>query len=345
MYFARAFFAVLFIIGHLDAIQPQRSSSAVERPFTDEAIVRGVDFIPNQGDISPFGDGLAFVDLDDDGDADLVVLGAGNGIPGIYENDGKGFFVDRSMDSGIGSHLALSGVCAADYDNDGDLDLYLSRWNESNLLFRNEGSFRFRDVTAQAGVGDATRSSGCAWGDFDHDGYLELYVGNRGTPNNFYYNNGDGTFTDIAARMGVDLPTQSTFQPVFLDFDKDGDLDLYVANDRGTVDCNAYHNNLFENRDGKLGDTDQNGQLDLRDFVKLLKWRSGDLVGNLVPGREMFDFDGDSDIDAVDFKQFHDRFPRPLPDCNKNGIDDLSEIFFDPSKDKNQDGVPDDCKS
>ncbi len=174
MYFARAFFAVLFIIGHLDAIQPQRSSSAVERPFTDEAIVRGVDFIPNQGDISPFGDGLAFVDLDDDGDADLVVLGAGNGIPGIYENDGKGFFVDRSMDSGIGSHLALSGVCAADYDNDGDLDLYLSRWNESNLLFRNEGSFRFRDVTAQAGVGDATRSSGCAWGDFDHDGYLEL---------------------------------------------------------------------------------------------------------------------------------------------------------------------------
>ncbi len=97
--------------------------------------------------------------------------------------------------------------------------------------------------------------------------------------------------------------------------------------------------------DGKLGDTDQNGQLDLRDFVKLLKWRSGDLVGNLVPGREMFDFDGDSDIDAVDFKQFHDRFPRPLPDCNKNGIDDLSEIFFDPSKDKNQDGVPDDCKS
>ena len=152
-----------------------------------------------------------------------------------------------------GSHLLTeimgAGVALFDYDNDGDLDVYLVQgttlepdlkplfppppgWKPGNRLFRNElaetGKLRFTDVTKQAGVGHVGYGMGVAVGDYDNDGYQDLYVTNFGH-NILYHNNGDGTFTDVTRRAGVDDPRWST-SAAFLDFDGDGRLDLFVCN-------------------------------------------------------------------------------------------------------------------
>ncbi len=145
-----------------------------------------------------------------------------------------------------------SGVALFDYDNDGDLDIYLlqgalldekkslsdalfpapSGSRPRNKLFRNQlsedGQLRFTDVTAQAGVGDERFAMGAAVGDYDNDGDVDLYLTNFGS-NLLYRNNGNGTFTNVTARAGVDDPRWSA-SASFLDYDLDGDLDLFVTN-------------------------------------------------------------------------------------------------------------------
>jgi hypothetical protein len=129
------------------------------------------------------------------------------------------------------------GVCCLDYDGDGDLDLYFVNGNRidgppdetiTNRLYRNEGDFKFRDVTSAAGVGDTGYGQGAAAADYDQDGDIDLYVTNYG-PNVLYRNNGDGTFTDVAERVGV--RDAGWGQSVcFVDYDRDGRLDLLVQN-------------------------------------------------------------------------------------------------------------------
>jgi hypothetical protein len=131
-----------------------------------------------------------------------------------------------------------SGAAFFDYDGDGDPDLYLvngaplpgyvSTTTPTNHLYRNDGTGRFADVTASAGVGDTGYGHGACVGDYDADGDLDLYVTNFG-PNVLYQNNGDGTFTDVTALAGVAL-SQWSSSAAFADYDLDGDLDLYVAN-------------------------------------------------------------------------------------------------------------------
>ena len=137
-----------------------------------------------------------------------------------------------------------SGVALFDYDNDGDLDVYLVQGRAvagtsspagGNRLFRNglvgpasSGVLHFTDVTDQAGVGVAAVGMGVAVGDIDNDGWRDLYVTNFGS-NVLYRNNGNGTFTDVTAAAGVDDPRWST-SAAFLDYDRDGDLDLIVVN-------------------------------------------------------------------------------------------------------------------
>ncbi|HIE27757.1 TPA: CRTAC1 family protein, partial [Candidatus Poribacteria bacterium] len=119
------------------------------------------------------------------------------------------------------------GTVFADYDNDGDLDVYVTNFGP-NSLFRNDGSDVFTDVTAQAGVGDAGIGLKAAFGDYDNDGDLDLYVGNVGA-NMLYRNEGDGHFTEVTAQAGVgDLGCSADV--AFVDYDHDGDLDVYVAN-------------------------------------------------------------------------------------------------------------------
>jgi hypothetical protein len=137
-----------------------------------------------------------------------------------------------------------SGVALFDYDNDGDLDVYLVQGRElgdaapsggGNRLFRNDligpgsrGQLHFTDVTDQAKVGLSAVGMGVAVGDIDNDGWRDLYVTNFGS-NVLFRNNGDGTFRDITAEAGVDDPRWST-SAAFLDYDRDGDLDLMVVN-------------------------------------------------------------------------------------------------------------------
>ncbi len=126
-----------------------------------------------------------------------------------------------------------SGVALFDYDNDGDLDVYLIQGSGGgNKLFRNElipsGRLRFNDVTEQAHAGHAGIGMGAATGDYDGDGFTDLYVTNFGG-NVLYRNNGNGTFTDVTARTGAAVGRWST-SASFVDYDRDGDLDLFVLN-------------------------------------------------------------------------------------------------------------------
>ncbi len=115
-----------------------------------------------------------------------------------------------------------------DYDGDGWLDVYLVDSAGHNQLYRNARDGRFVDVTAAAGVAGAGYGMGCAAGDYDNDGDVDLYVTNLG-PNILYRNNGDGTFSDVSAATGTGDPSWST-SSAFVDYDADGDLDLFVAN-------------------------------------------------------------------------------------------------------------------
>ena len=131
-----------------------------------------------------------------------------------------------------------SGAAFFDYDKDGDPDLYfvnsaplpgyVSQEIPTNCLYRNNGDGTFTDVTETAGVGDTGYGHGCAVGDYDNDGNLDLYVTNYGV-NRLYRNNGDGTFTEVAETAGVTEPRWST-GCAFADYDRDGNLDLYVVN-------------------------------------------------------------------------------------------------------------------
>ena len=133
--------------------------------------------------------------------------------------------------------IMSGGAGLFDYDRDGDLDVYLVQGGRvvdppatvpPNRLYRNRGNGTFEDVTDEAGVGDHGYGMACIAGDFDSDGWPDLYVTNCG-PNVLYRNNGDGTFTDVTATAGVGHPTYSG-AAVFVDYDYDGDLDLFLTN-------------------------------------------------------------------------------------------------------------------
>jgi hypothetical protein len=194
----------------------------------------------------------------------------------LYRNHGGWRFTDVTAEAGVGDRSFGFGGTVGDYDNDGDPDMFVCNWG-TNILYRNNGDGTFTDVTAEAGVGgdDAYYSTCATFFDADGDGDLDLYVSNynrigdyireqkgrgrtahwRGIPvyagpagiapaaDLFYVNNGDGTFTDVSATALVDQEARFGFTSVVGDFDRDGDLDLYVANDT--------HRNFLWVNDGK----------------------------------------------------------------------------------------------
>jgi len=183
---------------------------------------------------------VATGDYDGDGDVDVYVMrGAwwrdgGEHVDSLLRNDGSGRFLDVTFASGMGT-LAAPGQTAAwaDYDNDGDLDLFVGNESEAgrkypSQLFQNQGDGRFLDRASAAGVTNDRYAKGAVWGDFDEDGWIDLYVSNMAAPNRLYRNRGDGTFEDIAAKAGVALPI-SSFPCMAFDYDQDGHLDIWVA--------------------------------------------------------------------------------------------------------------------
>ena len=179
-------------------------------------------------------------DYDNDGNVDLLVLrGAWLGDLGrhpnsLLRNNGDGTFTDVTFNAGLGEvHYPSQTASWGDYDNDGDLDLYVGNETSPRLvapsqLFRNNGNGTFTDVAEAAGVMNHARAKAVVWGDYNGDGLLDLYVSNFGAGNRLYRNTGRGSFIDEAPRLGVAEPTGS-FPAWFWDVDNDGVLDLYVS--------------------------------------------------------------------------------------------------------------------
>jgi len=196
------------------------------------------------------GFNLVQADYDNDGDLDILMLrGAWMGETGripnsLLRNNGDGRFTDVTFDAGLGEiHYPTQTAAWADYDNDGDVDIYIGNErlsasvNAPCQLFRNNGDGTFTDVAKEAGVLNLGFTKGVSWGDYDDDGFPDLYVSNLGSANRLYRNNGDETFTDVAQQLGVTGPRMS-FPVWFWDFDNDGVLDLYVSSyewDRGNL--------------------------------------------------------------------------------------------------------------
>ncbi|MFH1920892.1 MAG: VCBS repeat-containing protein, partial [Planctomycetota bacterium] len=165
----------------------------------------------------------------------------------------------KHTDGGCGRRYIMETVSAGlalfDYDGDGDVDIYFLNGSPllgtevhvppANALYRNDGGFKFTDVTDEAGVGDTGYGLGVAVGDFDNNGHPDIYLNNYG-PNLMYRNNGDGTFTDVTKQTGTQNGHKVGAGTSFLDVDKDGDLDLYVANYLQF----SYDSHLSETTDG-----------------------------------------------------------------------------------------------
>ena len=173
-----------------------------------------------------------FGDVDNDGFPDLYLGGGDAYDDKLFLNAGDGTFVDVTSQAGIESHLAeTNGVAFLDYDLDGDLDIYVTKWEASNLLYRNNGDSTFTDVSAFAGVdgSSASLSSTVAVGDYDNDGDPDLYVVNSDRNSNILYqNNGNGTFSDVTSWERVKLQNNSKGAE-WGEFNNERLLDLYVS--------------------------------------------------------------------------------------------------------------------
>jgi len=261
---------------------------SVKVSFTDATKSAGIDFVNTSSSekkyiVESMGGGVAMFDFDNDGRLDIYLVNsytveaalARKHRPpaALYRNLGDGKFEDVAAKAGVADPGWAMGASVADYDNDGDDDLYLTCFGPDRL-YRNRGDGTFEDVTAKAGVSDARFSTGAAWGDYDRDGDLDLFVTNyvdfklddmpqfgkgalcqyraipvqcgpRGLPgagDALFRNNGDGTFTDVSKQAKVDDPKgYYGLGVMWTDFDDDGWPDVFVAND--ATPNYAYRNN------------------------------------------------------------------------------------------------------
>jgi len=227
------------------------------------------------------GGGAAFLDYDNDGDLDIYWIN-GSSLenpeqnPGnaLYRNDGSEGFTEVTTAAGVEGRGWCMGAINADYDGDGDQDLYITNLRK-NILYRNDGDGRFVNVAEKAGVATTRWNTGAAFADYDLDGDLDLYVASYlkfdpeeiprlgatwkgvdafvgplslpGEQDIFYRNNGDGTFSDITTWARLTHPSpRYGLGVLFVDYDADGYPDLYVAND-------VTPNFLYRNRgDGRF---------------------------------------------------------------------------------------------
>ena len=257
------------------------------------------------------GGGVAAGDYNGDGHLDLYVTNS-VGPNSLFRNGGDGSFTDVAAAAGVDDPDGTGyGVGWADYDNDGDLDLFVANFGASRL-FRNEGNDSFTDVTVASGVADPDaehRTMGVAWGDYDRDGFLDLLVvrhlieiggklaldmaglARASKPLALFHNEGDGTFRNVTYLLSDILEYPSPvkgagFKPAFLDYDNDGDVDIYVVNDFGAAN---YPNVLWRN-DGE----DSSGNV--MKFTDVSE-ESGTNLQIFGMGLAVGDYDNDGDLD------------------------------------------------
>ena len=260
------------------------ASAAPPVTFTDVTMAAGIRFLHNSGAFGKkylpetLGAGGLFLDADGDGWQDVLLVNSMNwpghqgarpkSYPALYRNNHNGTFTDVTRGSGLELELYGIGAAAADFDNDGRIDIYLTALG-GNRLFKNVGAGRFTDVTKTAGVADGGFSTSALWFDYDNDGRLDLFVAHyvewsiekdltctldgknksyctpesyKGASPTLYRNRGGGTFEDVTKRAGLYDASSKGLGVAMLDFDGDGRMDLFVAND--TQPNRLYRNNV-----------------------------------------------------------------------------------------------------
>jgi len=258
---------------------PPRPSGPIE--FTDVTAQAGIHFKHNTGAFGKkylpetLGTGCAFLDYDNDGWQDILLVNSmdwpehktGKSFLALYHNNQDGTFTDVTRQAGLAVEMYGIGVAVADYDNDGNEDIYITCLGP-NHLFHNLGGGKFADVTTKAGVGDPGFSTSAVWFDYDNDGKLDLFVANyvdwsvekdqfcsldgknksyctpqsyKGQSSTLYHNKGNGTFENVTQRAGLNDPTSKSLGVALLDYNNDGWMDLFVAND--TEPNKLYKNN------------------------------------------------------------------------------------------------------
>ena len=182
-------------------------------------------------DYPGFAMGSVFGDYNNDGNADLYIATGGRHeieANRLFKGNGDGTFTDVTAEAGVGLKAFTYAASFADYDNDGNLDIYCANYGvgAKNVLYRNNGDGTFSDVGREAGVADGNWGLGASFADIDSDGDQDLFVSNYVGKNNLYLNNGNGTFTEATAQIAGAHEGWGK-GPTFGDIDNDGDLDLY----------------------------------------------------------------------------------------------------------------------
>jgi len=263
-----------------------------------------------------WGMAVTAVDFDADGKLDLFITGFNGNA--VYRGLGQCKFQDVTEKSGLKGGGFMTGAAWADYDRDGDLDVFVAGYvkldlnnlpvfgssqtcsfkgirvqcgprglpGEGDFFYRNRGDGTFEEISQKIGVADGKKyyGLGVIWGDYNDDGWLDIYVANDGTPNYLYKNNGDGTFTDVGFETGTSYSgagiEQGSMGVAFGDYDGDGKIDLFVTN------FDNEHNTLYRNLGTK-------GFLDVS-FESKVAAPSVPFVGW---GTGFFDFDNDGWLD------------------------------------------------
>ncbi|MFI5454428.1 MAG: CRTAC1 family protein [Isosphaerales bacterium] len=207
--------------------------------------------------------GAVMEDFDNDGRLDLAATAFDPAEPmGYYHNTGDGTFENRTKPAGLTQQLGGKYLVQTDYNNDGRMDLFISRgaWfmiPMPQTLLRNDGDGKFSDVTKQAGLLAQVNSTSSRWADYDNDGWLDVFMVCERPTNRLYHNRGDGTFEDVSAKAGIGQPGALYCKGAdWIDYDNDDYPDLFINNLLG--DARLFHNN----RDGTFTDVTKSMGID-----------------------------------------------------------------------------------
>jgi hypothetical protein len=214
------------------------ADTKTSRPrFVDVTAASGLTIAANTGVGGTNPHAVAVEDFNGDGLADILISTFGKPHIRYFRNQGNLRFVDVSKNSGLENFEGDgTGVAVADFDRDGNLDVYLTSLRKgASRLYRGKGDGTFSDVSEKAGVLLKAPARSCAWSDVDADGRPDLYITSPSGPNFLFRSNRDGTFTNIAKEAGVELADRHSLGCVFGDVDGDGLDDLFVTNYQSQV--------------------------------------------------------------------------------------------------------------